>query len=384
MFGATEHTSRSVARAAAAIERLRAWLGETPAVVLTTPAAVAWAGGGVSPPIDRTAGVDLIWLVVSSTNAALITTQIEGPRVEQEYDPAAHGFSASISVPWWEPEAFVKAAEDFAEARAASLASDGHPAFGLDASSELIALRLVLSEPERDDLSSLGADSADALQTALQGWKPGQRDLDVQARVAAELESRGADAPVLIVGGDDRMLDFRHPMATGAQMDRIVMAVVVSRRGGLHAAATRFASAGDPGEELKQARTSTLRIDREVLSVCRPPSSYGQVVEALADAYAREGAPGAWTQHYQGGPIGFAQREFEIAPGQTGSPWYKQAVEVGHAVAWNPSLPGGAKVEDTYLITDTGLERVTDAPGWPLEPSDELVPARPAILDVSA
>ena len=56
--------------------------------------------------------------------------------------------------------------------------------------------------------------------------------------------------------------------------------------------------------------------------------------------------------HYQGGPIGFAQREFEIAPGQTGSRWYREPVAAGHAVAWNPSLPGGAKAEDTYLVTE--------------------------------
>ena len=47
-------------------------------------------------------------------------------------------------------------------------------------------------------------------------WRPGERDLDIQARCAAYLEAAGADAPVLIVGGDDRLERFRHPMAAGA------------------------------------------------------------------------------------------------------------------------------------------------------------------------
>ena len=42
-------------------------------------------------------------------------------------------------------------------------------------------------------------------------------------------------------------------------------------------------------------------------------------------------------------------------------------IEPGHAVAWNPSLPGGAKAEDTYLVHADGLERVTTGPGWPAE-----------------
>jgi hypothetical protein len=68
----------------------------------------------------------------------------------------------------------------------------------------------------------------------------------------------------------------------------------------------------------------------------------------------------------------------------------------GQAVAWNPSLAGGAKAEDTYLVSPAGLERITahmstahmstahmsTGPGWPAE-DDELVPPRPAVLEVT-
>ena len=93
--------------------------------------------------------------------------------------------------------------------------------------------------------------------------------------------------------------------------------------------------------------------------VCR----FGDYWFRQSSSYAREGAPGGWTGHYQGGPIGYAQREFEIAPVQQGSRWYATPVAYGHAVAWNPSLPGGAKAEDTYLVSETGLHRVTTAAG---------------------
>jgi hypothetical protein len=81
-------------------------------------------------------------------------------------------------------------------------------------------------------------------------------------------------------------------------------------------------------------------------------------------------------------------------------------------VAWNPSLPGGAKAEDTYLLFPAGPERITavpagpgpagagplstgphtmasqttrpdtSGPAWPAE-DDELVPPRPAVLEVT-
>jgi Xaa-Pro dipeptidase len=379
---------RSVARAQAAAQRISAWLAANEAdrpaaLVLTGPAAVAWACGGVAPPVDRTAAVDLIWAVFSPAGSALITTCVEADRISDEYEPGTHGFAELLTVPWQEPAAFVQAAEQLAGAPASRLGSDGHPAFGLDASGDLIALRLALSEPEQDDLADLGTDAARAVQSALTSWQPGERDLDIQARCAARLEAAGADAPVLIVGGDERLKRYRHPMAVGAPVRDLVMAVVVARRGGLHVAATRFATAVPLDDSYAGLRRRVLSIEDAVLSASHPGGTYGTALAALDAGYARAGAPGGWAGHYQGGPIGFAQREFEIAPDQAGSRWYHQPIAPGHAIAWNPSLPGGAKTEDTYLVTGSGqLERVTCAPGWPTEPDDGRQLPRPAVLEV--
>jgi Xaa-Pro dipeptidase len=399
---------RSAARAAAARQRITAWLAErdAPALVLTGPAAVAWATGGVAAPVDRTAGVDLTWAVCTREGASLITTEVEADRVREEYGPGRHGFGCLAAVPWWQPEAFVAAAQELAGAPAAALAADGHPAFGTDASADLTALRLALSAAEQADLRELGADTAAALESALAAWRPGERDTDIQARCAAYLEARGADAPVLIVGGDERAERYRHPMAAGLPVRRLAMAVAVARRGGLHAAATRFASAGPLDGAAAALRDRVLGIERRVLTACwagpgdgadsgadgaggagaggagAGGPTYGSVLAELDRAYADAGAPGGWAGHYQGGPVGFAQREFEIAPGQA-SRWQDEPVRPGHAVAWNPSLQGGAKAEDTYLITAAGLERVTSTPGWPVLAGAGAVPPRPAVLEVA-
>jgi Xaa-Pro dipeptidase len=384
LFGRAELTL-SARRAHAARDRLARWLGagEAPAaLVLTSPGAVAWVTGGNGPQVDRSAAVDLVWAVVTLGSAALITTEVEADRIAEEYQPARHGFTDLVAVPWYQPDEFVRAAEELAGAPAGHLAADGHPAFGRDASADLISLRLALSDPEQDELRTLGGDAAAALQDALAAWRPGERDLDVQARVAAGLEARGADAPVLIVGGDERVRRYRHPMAVGAPAHQLVMAVVVARRAGLHAAATRLACAGTMQPELRALRARVCRIERDTLTASRPANSYGQVLRALDSGYAREGAPGGWAGHYQGGPIGYAQREFEIAPCQDDSRWYHTRIEAGHAVAWNPSLPGGAKAEDTYLVHQDAMERVTTSPGWPVEDGDDLVPPRPAVLEL--
>ena len=342
---------------------------------------MAWACGGIAAPVDRTAAVDLTWAVFTPDRASLITTNVEANRISAEYDPAAHGFAGLTQVPWYSPDAFVSAAADLAGLPPDRLASDGHPAFGRDAGGDLIAMRLALSPAEAADLADLGADAAIALQDALAGWQPGERDTDIQARCAAGLEASGADAPVLIVGGDERLERYRHPMAARVPVRRLVMAVAVARRHGLHVALTRFAAAGRPDPGYASLRRRVLAVQDAVLAACEPGTRYGTAMDALAAAYAAAGTPDGWRDHYQGGPIGFAQREFEIAPGQRETRWYRQPVAAGHALAWNPSLPGGAKAEDTFLVTGGELRRITSAPGWPAEISDRGTEV-PAVLEV--
>jgi len=340
--------------------------------------------GGIAPPVDRTASVDLVWAVITPAASWLVTTNVEAERIKAEYDPAGHGFTGVVEVPWHSPEAFAQAAADLAGAAPAQLASDGHHAFGIDASDDLIALRLALSPAEVADLADLGRDAAHAAQSALAQWQPGERDLDIQARCAALIESAGADAPVLIVGGDARLRAYRHPMAVGAPVRELAMVVVVARRAGLHVALTRFAAAGQVDPGYAALRGKVLAIEDAVLGACAPGASYGDALDALAAGYATADAIDAWKGHYQGGPIGYAQREFEIAPGQAESRWYAQPIAPAHAVAWNPSLPGGAKAEDTYLVSEYSgqLTRLTDAPGWPQEAADSRRSQRPAVLEV--
>ena len=180
----------------------------------------------------------------------------------------------------------------------------------------------------------------------------------MQARVAEQLERAGAFGACLIVGGDERVERFRHPLATGEPMHRLVMAVVVAERHGLHAAATRFACAGGLGDGVRRSRgVAARRSRRTTLAACEPGATYGDVLGALDRAYADAGHPGAWAGHYQGGPVGYRQREFEIVPTQTDSRWFGTPLEAGHAVAWNPSVAGGGKAEDTYLVGEHGLRQ---------------------------
>src|SRR5216684_1281009 len=102
---------------------------------------------------------------------------------------------------------------------------------------------------------------------------------------------------------------------------------------------------------------------------------YDEGTEGFVRAYSEQGTPEEWRDHYQGGPVGYRQREFEPVPG---SPWLATSIEAGHALAWNPSFAGGGKSEDTYLVEPDGLRRLTDTGAWPVRAD-----GRPEILDVA-
>lgn len=350
-------------------------------IVLSSPAAVAWATGGMNTPIDRALPLDMVFVAVSPVAQVLVTTEVECPRILTDSDPEACGFSV-VAVPWYEPEGFVASCIEQLDAAPARLGSDGHPAFSVDLSADLLAARMALTEFGQEALRALGRDTALALEAALRTWRPGTTDREVQAEMVRQLELTGAEAVVALVAGDERVAELRHPLAMARPVQERLMAVVVSRRGGLNIAATRFVSAKEPSPELADKFRAVRQIEGAVLAACKPGATYGEATSTLVEAYALAGHAGAWREHWQGGPIGYGTREFELAPGFEESPFWSLVVAPGHALAWNPSLSGGAKVEDTFLVTARGLECLTSPIDWPTEEIEGFSEPRPAILVV--
>lgn len=342
---------------------LRAMFDDRP-LLLTRSGSVNWITGGMSDPIDLTAASDPVWVVETDRGRTLITTEIEAPRLAHDFDLPALGWNV-IGVPWFDADAPLAAAVAFSGEPSDRFITD-RDSIGRDVSNDLVIERMVLSPADLDELRFLGALAGHALGTGIESWHPGvSTDFDVAAVVSAELERHGAKAVCLIVGGDERLRELRHPLAIGRTVDDAVMAVVVARRGGLHVAATRIA-VRRPDDPIIQLANELSVVNRDVLAASLPGGTWGGAIETLAASYASIGRTGTWREHFQGGPIAFDQREFELAPGQETSPFWNLPCVADSAVAWNPSVHGGAKIEETYLVRDGDVELLTATEGWPL------------------
>jgi antitoxin VapB len=333
---------------------------------------VAWATGGVSQPIDRTARFSDVWLV-DADEPTLLVSSVEAPRLAAEGDLEELGFKV-VAVPWYQEDGYRKAALHEANCKEGELLSD--VGFGRDVSDIVTARRMVLGGDERELLRWLGTESTRVLETVVRSWQPGiSADLTIAGEIQYGLETMGAEAVCLIVGGDERVRTFRHPLMCGDVVNELLMAVVIVRWGGLHVAATRIATT-TAEEPLTGDYAQVASVARTTLLATSPGSTWGEAYTALSQGYREVGHGQAWRDHFQGGPIGYAQREFELSPESTHSPFWDRKIEPHVAVAWNPSLHGGARVEDTFLIGESGSECVTTTGEWPrCDEDDPLSPA---------
>ena len=313
--------------------------------------------------IDLTAANDAVWTLDCENGRVLLTNEIEAPRLEQDFGVHALGWDV-IGVPWFDNAALLREACAFANVAPEELLSDvdGH---GTNVRVQIVMARLSLSEPERDELRELGALVGVALGAGIDAWRPGiSTDFEIAGVINEVLEAGGAKAVCLIVGGDERLRSLRHPLAIGAVVTDALMAVVVGRRAGLHVAATRICvRRGD--DDIVTLMKALEPVHDAVLAASGPGGTWGLAIDALAQGYETAGYPEAWREHFQGGPIGFEQREFELAPTERTSPFWDLARGPHSAVAWNPSLRGGAKIEETYLIGKK-FELLSVTPQWPL------------------
>lgn len=357
-LGATQDRAQEVEEK---LERVRGYLADQglDGLLLTRQFLVSWITAGMEDVILRGQDQGFVWALVTADGAYLLTSNIEAKRLGAEEDPGALGFEV-VAVPWYEGH-FESAIDPICNT--GRLANDGAGP-GEDRSLEVQMLRLELTAGEQDRIRGLGKDSCEALEGAMRKLAPGMTGFDLAAEISHGLELRGIQAFAVLVGGDDRRATFRHPTVSSHKLERDALAVIVGVRGGLNVAATRTASLGEPDGDLAHRHAVAAEAEARAIEATRPGHTYGQALQAQIDCYEAHGFTDEWRNHTQGGPIGYGAREFGVAPLEAPDRFTEYQVEVGQAVAWNPTVQG-AKSEDTFLVGPAANEMITNSESWP-------------------
>ncbi len=224
--------------------------------------------------------------------------------------------------------------------------------------SEIAALRVPLMESEIRRLRWLGRETTEAVAEVARKISQGISERQMEAMTADALMRRGLRPTVLLMGADERIPQYRHATPNDAKIKRYAMINVCAERWGLTIAVTRFVHFGPLPKELAERAAAVARVDATYLAHTVPGATADEILRAGARAYEKEGYPGEWEKHHQGGAIGYLERDWVTFPG------LGEQVHVGQAFAWNPTITG-TKSEDTILVTHKGLEVLTEWNDWP-------------------
>lgn len=312
----------------------------------------AWATAGGSSVVLSTSEVGVAEVLVTASDAWVLTDTIEAERlrVEEltELPIWAHPWTAPA-----ERDRFVAGCSD-----GGPVASDRPTRGEAELPPALLPLRWSLLPPEIDRYRQLGRAAAEAMTEVLHAARPEWTERSLAGAGSEALWSRGIDPALILVAGARRLPLYRHPTARHEQLGARAMMVFCARRHGLYACFTRHVYFRTPTGDERRTAAAVAAVEAEAFAASRPGTALSVVFAAMAAAYVRAGHPRAEAGHHQGGPCGYAAREAIARPGST-----ETLVDAG-AVAYNPSLPG-MKIEDTALIRGAELEFLTVDPAWP-------------------
>lgn len=213
-------------------------------------------------------------------------------------------------------------------------------------------LRLQLTGEEILNYRKLGEMTAEILEEVCFAAVPGMTESEVAALAAGKAVEAGLEPVVLLVGSDERIFKYRHPLPSFKKIGQYVMIVVGFRKYGLICCSTRFVSFGKVGEELSKKRDACMRVFAAALGASRPGVELSEVFDLITKQYAENGYPGEWKLHHQGGLMGYNGREYKAVQD------LEIAIGLNQAVGWNPSITG-FKCEDTAIILEKRNEILT-------------------------
>jgi Xaa-Pro aminopeptidase len=334
--------------------RLLTWMANRglEAVYLTRVSNFAWLTGGLEPVVMLSSDRAEAGLLITPERSFVVCNSIEHPRLRDEDRLEDQGYAFHVS-PWYE------GAPEFGTlVRGRRWAADWPLPGGSDCSAEIARLRFELLPEEAERYRRLGLATGLAIERAARQVRPDMSEMEIAGCIAAEAMREGVTPTLLLVGADERVFRYRHPIPTSRALESYAMLVLCGRRWGLVASATRLVHFGRLNPELQAKQEACAFVDATFNVSTVVGAAVSQVFAQAVKAYQDVGFPEEWRRHNQGGAAGYESRDYE------GTPACPETVLAEQGFAWNPSI-AGVKSEDTVLVHAYGVEFLTTTGDWP-------------------
>lgn len=310
-----------------------------------------WISQGAMNHVVTCSENGVAYYAITQERIELIADSSDSLRVAREQNPLEGN---AIMVPWYEPmEQYL---QTYINNR--RFVSDTGIAGTRCVQDQLVDLRMQLSENEVKRYEEVGRICARLVEGVCKSAKPGQTEQEIAALIKCRCIEQGISPDCVLVGADERIQIYRHPMPTDKRIEKSLMAVLGGQKYGLYISMTRMVYFGEVPEEISERYKKTQYVFACMQTMMQQGMSYGSYFERVKLLYKEAGYDGEWKYHHQGGPTGYGCREFVVNAGN------EKRIQEGQAYAWNPTIQG-TKCEETTFLGNGTIKTFTNTGEWP-------------------
>jgi Xaa-Pro aminopeptidase len=284
-------------------------------------------------------------LLVTKDKNFAITNTIEEPRMRDEEKLEDLGYVIHAQT-WYE--------NTFEKETLVKLVASGKIGFdygnpmGINVAEDIKLARMSLTQAEVERYKEGGYLMSRALEETICSVRPGDTELKTVGRLASRIRESGLDAVSIMCAADERISRYRHPVPTEKTIRERVQLGGNMRYKGLIICATRLLNFVKVTKELAAQYRANVEIDCTFMANSVPGNTFVSALEAGRKAYEERGYADEFRKHHQGGPIGYAGRDYRVDFNTPG------LIQENQGFCWNPSITG-TKSEDTVIATSEGI-----------------------------
>lgn len=292
-------------------------------------------------------------LLVTMDEYHALTSKNEAPRLLAEENLETLGFSMHNGT-WYD--------RTFEETTLARLVPSQNIAYDFgtkqNRADQLKLLRFDLTQTEIDRYIRIGEEASLAMETAVLAIRPGDTEYAAAGILLKQMEEHGLELVTCMVAADDRIQNYRHPLPTDRRINDRLQIGGNFRQHGLTVGLTRYCCFDSTDAGLQRQYTDNQIIDCTFMANSIPGVSYQVPLLAGKKAYEDLGYGDEFDKHHQGGPIGYACRNYLVDYSTPG------VIAEHQGFCWNPTITG-TKSEDTIITTRDGIIMVTKPMKFP-------------------
>ena len=330
----------------------------------------AWITAGGDSRVITTSEMGFAYVVITGDHKWLVSHSMDGQRFMDEH-AADQGYEL-VTLYWHQGSPEGKVLElTQGMGVGADFALPGARRYG----AEIVDLHYPLTDLDIERCRWIGQTANRILTQVAQDLQPGVTEQEITASLLRDYALEGLTIDVLIVGFDERIERYRHPIPTGNALRQYALLHPAARRWGLHANVTRLVHFGQPPAKVRAAMDAAATVGGHVAKMLAPGVRFADILVEEKRLYNELGYPDEWNYHFQGGITGYTLADPTRCMNPDARVVERQAYDYFITIT-------GAKFEEFTLLTEAGVEVASLGPGWPTRsiqtPNGEIVV--PAVL----